>query len=523
MARKANVVTVVRLLKMLELEQNVLLIGKHGVGKTALVLETFKQAGLKHYRIFSAATMDPWVDFIGVPFKQEDGKGAYLDIAPPKDFRDDNVEAIFMDEYNRAPKKVRNAIMELAQFKSINGRKFKNLKVVWAAVNPDDDEDDLQYDVEKIDPAQLDRFHIQLTLPYKPSRSFFQNKFGEEMASAAINWWNTLTQATKLLVSPRRLEYALDWHKVGGHLEEVLPYEANHQKLRTALQTTPILTMMNKYAKQYNEAKEKLSQIKEKIASSVNMKDTVTVAVENESIQQTLEKDFTDIKNTIRDFLSDENNYDMVVPEILPKTPLIGTFVPLMPEEKIAALITAHHQVRAFFCRHYLDYSNIHRIMQEIVDSGVNDSVCRELKRTLNRSRKNAVQQLNAATKVNENRVKPYYHEKGQNPKFKAVVEACLSTNLRETYTRGKAYNAIIENIPEIMSEDEATTCLSILDCFIRHSHGPTIKRYTYLMGMTNHCIINLLKYNWEFKQFAKKYPALSEYVVTTGEFYFAV
>ena len=44
-----------------------------------------------------------------------------------------------MDEFSRAHKKVRNAVMELIQFKSINGRKFKNLKIVWAAINPDDD------------------------------------------------------------------------------------------------------------------------------------------------------------------------------------------------------------------------------------------------------------------------------------------------------------------------------------------------------------------------------------------------
>jgi len=42
--------------------QNVLMIGKHGVGKTALIKKAFERNGLK-WRYFSAATMDPWTEF----------------------------------------------------------------------------------------------------------------------------------------------------------------------------------------------------------------------------------------------------------------------------------------------------------------------------------------------------------------------------------------------------------------------------------------------------------------------------
>ena len=53
--------------------QNVLFLGKHGVGKTAIVKEAFERHNLK-YRYFSASTMDPWVDFIGVPKETIDDK-----------------------------------------------------------------------------------------------------------------------------------------------------------------------------------------------------------------------------------------------------------------------------------------------------------------------------------------------------------------------------------------------------------------------------------------------------------------
>jgi hypothetical protein len=184
---------------------NVLLKGKAGTGKTSVVLDAFKKYNLK-YKYFSTSTMDPWVDFIGVPKEKTDENGkSYLSLVRPKEFEDDDIEAIFLDEFNRSHKKVRNAVMELIQFKSINGKKFNNLKMIWAAINPDDDEDQ-KYDVEPLDPAQIDRFHIMVNVPYTPHVTYFRNKYGENIADTAINWWKELSKEQKNLVIPRRLD-----------------------------------------------------------------------------------------------------------------------------------------------------------------------------------------------------------------------------------------------------------------------------------------------------------------------------
>lgn len=191
---------------------NVLFIGEHGVGKTARVKKAFEEAGLK-WLYFSAATLDPWVDFIGIPKEVEDPKSGlkYIDLIRPKPFAEDTVEAIFIDELNRSHKKVRNAIMELLQFKSINGRKFKNLRIIWGAINPEtpiNESTELEYDVERLDPAHKDRFEVHVNVPYKPDHTYFHEKFGTN-ATPAICWWNDLSPAAKKLVSPRRLDYAL--------------------------------------------------------------------------------------------------------------------------------------------------------------------------------------------------------------------------------------------------------------------------------------------------------------------------
>ena len=201
-----------KLKKYFDCGMNVLLTGEHGVGKTSIVRQALEENGLilnESWLYFSGSTLDPWVDFIGIPKEVEYNGKKCIEIIPPKAFfNEGKIEAIFIDELNRSPSKIRNAILELCQFKSINGRKFPNLKVVWAAINPDDEEN--TYDVERLDPAHKDRFHAnQIIVPYACDIEYFTKKYGTDIASASINWWNELPDNVKKQVSPRRLDYAL--------------------------------------------------------------------------------------------------------------------------------------------------------------------------------------------------------------------------------------------------------------------------------------------------------------------------
>lgn len=104
---------------------NVMLIGDHGVGKTAIIKAVFgKVFGEinKDWMYFSGSTLDPWVDFIGIPknYTREDGKEVFGIIPNEKFTGDEKIQAIFIDELNRADEKIQNAIMELIQFKTFN-------------------------------------------------------------------------------------------------------------------------------------------------------------------------------------------------------------------------------------------------------------------------------------------------------------------------------------------------------------------------------------------------------------------
>lgn len=289
-----------RLKKHFDACSNVLLTGAHGVGKTSIIKKVFEDNGLilnESWLYFSGSTLDPWVDFIGIPKETEYNGRKCIEIIPPKAFADEGkIQAIFIDEFNRSPSKIRNALLELCQFKSINGKKFPNLKVVWAAINPEDEEN--TYDVERLDPAQKDRFPgNQIFVPYTCDFEYFKSKYGMDMANASINWWNELPENIKKQVSPRRLDYALEYMAKDIPLEDILPKDSNISKLRQDLSNGPVDKKLSKLYETKNVKEAKL-------------------------------------------FLNVENNYSSAIKIIDNNPKYIEFFVPLLKKEKICILIS---------------------------------------------------------------------------------------------------------------------------------------------------------------------------------------
>jgi len=298
----------------LKADQNVLLEGRAGTGKTTIISEVFNEEfGEGNWLYLSGATMDPFIDFVGVPREEKDDKGNhYLDFVLPKHFVLKNIKAIFIDEYNRAHKKVRNGCMELIQFKSINGKKFPSLKAVWVGINPfSDDELEQSYDVEQLDPAQTDRFQIQIKLPYQADLQYFTSKFGTDIAKSAIEWWDALPKQTQLQVSPRRLDYALEIHKLGGDMFDVLPIESNPSKLITSIT---------------------VGSIEDKLAEIFAKSDYAAA----------------------KDLLSAENSYQSAIPFFTKSKDYRKFFLPILSEERIVSLFFKNQEVQSFMIKNPL-------------------------------------------------------------------------------------------------------------------------------------------------------------------------
>lgn len=307
---------------------NVLFRGRHGIGKSSLILDAFKRNGIK-FKYFSAATMDPWVDFVGVPKEKvgEDGL-SYIQLLKPKDITDGSIEAFFFDEFNRAPKKVRNAVMEILQFKSINGEKLPNLRFIWGAINPKED-DNLKFDVEDLDPAQEDRFEIHIDLPYALDSSYMSKKFGDDVASIASEWWSKLPPEILPLVSPRRLDYALGLYKIGGDIRDVLPLKSNPSKLFSALKTAPVAAKLRELINSKNET-------------------------------------------AAKEFLVDDNSYFASIGIIKEKKDYTQFFLPLVPKEKLSSLILTDKDIQASV---FANASKFKDVLIEIYNSTNNNGL----------------------------------------------------------------------------------------------------------------------------------------------------
>jgi GTPase SAR1 family protein len=203
--------TYARLLDLARNSFNVLLTGTHGVGKTTLCKRIQRELGITNTKYYSAATLDPWVDLVGIPIPDGDG----IKFCRPTDLLD--AEWVIFDEINRSHSKVQNALLEMVQFRSINGTPLPKLKMVWAMQNPPGG----VYQVTELDPAMVDRFHARITLTAHPSPQYYMSACAIPLdaATALVDWWNKdLKDTDHALVTPRTLENvglllskSLDW------------------------------------------------------------------------------------------------------------------------------------------------------------------------------------------------------------------------------------------------------------------------------------------------------------------------
>ncbi len=188
-----------KLEKYADLNLNVLFIGGHGIGKTTMARNLAEKQKLK-FKYYSSSTLDPWADLVGVPVP--DRKTKTIDFYRPKIL--DEAEFVFFDELNRAHPKVLDAILEIIQFKSVNGVPLPNLKMVWAAINPAGGD----YNVEELDPALFDRFHIYLYREAEFNMEYMKTKMKLETAKVLRTWWREdMNDKQRKIITPRRLEY----------------------------------------------------------------------------------------------------------------------------------------------------------------------------------------------------------------------------------------------------------------------------------------------------------------------------
>ncbi len=140
--------------------QNIMLVGKHGIGKSEILTNYFQKEGMKVVTLFLGQMSDPG-DIIGLPSKIEtkDSKGnitSQTDFTPPYWFPIDGKPIVlFLDELNRARPEILQTVMDLTLNRKLAGKLLPTGSRVIAAVN-----DGEEYQLTDLDPALVSRFNI---------------------------------------------------------------------------------------------------------------------------------------------------------------------------------------------------------------------------------------------------------------------------------------------------------------------------------------------------------------------------
>jgi len=134
-------------------EQNIMLSGKHGIGKSQILTSYYEKKKMKVVTLFLGQLSDPG-DILGLPkLNEETGR---TDFIPPYWFPTDNQPIVlFLDELNRAREEILQCVMDLALNRKLAGRYLPEGSVIISAVNSGD-----EYQLTDLDPALISRFNI---------------------------------------------------------------------------------------------------------------------------------------------------------------------------------------------------------------------------------------------------------------------------------------------------------------------------------------------------------------------------
>ena len=150
---KINVKSLEYVLKVTPPEQNVMLVGRHGIGKSKILEEYYTKQGMKVVALFLGQMSDPG-DLIGLPQKNE--KTGQTEFLLPYWFPSDNQPVVlFLDELNRARPEVLQTIMDLTLNRTLAGKSLPPGSRIISAVNSGE-----QYTLTELDPALVSRFNV---------------------------------------------------------------------------------------------------------------------------------------------------------------------------------------------------------------------------------------------------------------------------------------------------------------------------------------------------------------------------
>ena len=158
MAIAINSKELLTLLEVTPSWQNIMLTGRHGIGKSQILTKYFESKGMRVVALFLGQMSDPG-DLLGLPNKDEaTGKTTFM---PPYWFPvDGRPIVLFLDELNRARPEILQTVMDLVLNRKLAGRPLPEGSRIISACNDGD-----EYQLTDLDPALVSRFNIYTFRP----------------------------------------------------------------------------------------------------------------------------------------------------------------------------------------------------------------------------------------------------------------------------------------------------------------------------------------------------------------------
>ena len=228
MAIAINSKELLTLLEVTPSWQNIMLTGRHGIGKSQILTKYFESQGVTVKTLFLGQMSDPG-DLLGLPNKDEDtGKTTFM---PPYWFPiDGNPIVLFLDELNRARPEILQTVMDLVLNRKLAGRALPEGSRIISACN-----DGEEYQLTDLDPALVSRFNIYTFRPSVEEWLLWAEREGlDERVISFISANPDLLDRSGDTKEDQGLEKDPDrraWEKVARLLENIQSPMPVHQKI----------------------------------------------------------------------------------------------------------------------------------------------------------------------------------------------------------------------------------------------------------------------------------------------------
>ena len=228
MAIAINSKELLTLLEVTPSWQNIMLTGRHGIGKSQILTKYFESQGVTVKALFLGQMSDPG-DLLGLPNKDEEtGKTTFM---PPYWFPIDGKPIVlFLDELNRARPEILQTVMDLVLNRKLAGRALPEGSRIISACN-----DGEEYQLTDLDPALVSRFNIYTFRPSVEEWLLWAEREGlDQRVISFISANPDLLDRSGDTKEDQGLEKDPDrraWEKVARLLENIPSPLAVHQKI----------------------------------------------------------------------------------------------------------------------------------------------------------------------------------------------------------------------------------------------------------------------------------------------------